>query len=113
MNDANDAIERLRLTLRARAGADPTTSYTASLLAGGVERAGKKFAEEAAETLIAAVAGHREQVISESADLLYHWLVLLQVCGVEWSDVLTALDARVGVSGHAEKAARTTPEVPI
>ena len=99
-------IETLRAVIAGRAGADPASSYTASLLSGGVERAGKKFAEEAAETLIAAVAGNRTQVVTESADLLYHWLVLLQVCDVSWDDVLSELQQRAGVSGHTEKASR-------
>ena len=102
----HDIITTLRAVIAGRVGSDPATSYTASLLAGGVERAGKKFAEEAAETLIAAVAGRRAQVVTESADLLYHWLVLLQVCDVSWDDVLAALQQRTGTSGHTEKASR-------
>ncbi len=99
-------LQQLAQTIAARVGTDPSTSYTAKLLAGGVERAGKKFAEEAAETLIAAIAGKPHEVVTESADMLYHWLVLLQASGVALGDVWQALDHRVGTSGLAEKAAR-------
>jgi phosphoribosyl-ATP pyrophosphohydrolase len=103
-----DILEQLAQTIAARAGADPSTSYTAKLLAGGVERAGKKFAEEAAETLIAAVAGKPHELAAESADMLYHWLVLLQASNVPLSAVWDALAQRTGTSGLTEKASRKT-----
>lgn len=89
---------------RARSG-DPS-SWTAKLVAGGMERAAKKLGEEAIETVIAAVSGDTEAVVSESADLVYHWLVVLNVAGVPLSDVLDELARRTGASGIAEKASR-------
>ena len=82
-------------------------SWTAKLFAGGMERAAKKFGEEAVETVIAAVRGDRDALVSESADLVYHWLVVLAVAGVPLSDVLAELERRTGRSGLAEKASRT------
>jgi phosphoribosyl-ATP pyrophosphohydrolase len=89
---------------RARSG-DPS-SWTAKLVAGGMERAAKKLGEEAVETVIAAVSGDTKAVVSESADLVYHWLVVLNVAGVPLSDVLDELARRTGASGIAEKASR-------
>jgi phosphoribosyl-ATP pyrophosphohydrolase len=90
---------------RARDG-DPSSSWTAKLVAGGMERAAKKLGEEAVETVIAAVGGDSEALVSESADLVYHWLVVLNVAGVPLSDVLDELARRTERSGIAEKASR-------
>lgn len=81
-------------------------SWTAKLFAGGMDRAAKKFGEEAVETVIAAVGGERDALVSESADLIYHWLVVLAVAGVPLSEVLAELERRTGQSGIAEKASR-------
>ena len=89
---------------RARSG-DPS-SWTAKLVAGGMERAAKKLGEEAVETVIAAVRGDTKAVVSESADLVYHWLVVLHLAGVPLSEVLEELARRTGTSGIAEKASR-------
>lgn len=89
---------------RARSG-DPD-SWTARLFAGGQERAAKKLGEEAVETVIAAVSGDRQALVSESADLLYHWLVVMAVAGIPMSEVLAELQRRTARSGVAEKAAR-------
>jgi len=101
-----DILARLAATIEARKGADPESSYTAKLLAGGIDRPAKKFGEEAVETVIAAIQGDKNAIASESADLLYHWLVLLAASGVTLEDVAAKLEAREGVSGLAEKAAR-------
>jgi len=101
-----DILARLAATIEARKGADPESSYTAKLLAGGIDRPAKKFGEEAVETVIAAIQGDKDAIASESADLLYHWLVLLAASGVSLEDVAAKLEAREGVSGLAEKAAR-------
>ncbi len=101
-----EVVARLEATLKARAGADPASSYTAKLLAGGPALAGKKFGEEAVETVIAAMAGDKDAIAAESADLIYHWLVLLRACGVETSAVAAKLAAREGRSGIDEKAGR-------
>jgi phosphoribosyl-ATP pyrophosphohydrolase len=93
------------IAARARSGAGD--SWTAGLVAGGMEKAAKKLGEEAVETVIAAVKGDAEGLVSESADLIYHWLVVLAVAGVPLSDVLAELERRTAQSGLAEKAART------
>ena len=89
-----------------RAGAAPEESWTAKLLAAGPERAAKKFGEEAVEAVIAAVKGDRDELIAESADVLYHLLVVLKARDVALRDVLSQLEERTGRSGLAEKAAR-------
>jgi phosphoribosyl-ATP pyrophosphohydrolase len=97
-------LERI-IAERARSG-DPS-SWTAKLFSQGMERAAKKMGEEAVETVIAAVKGDDKDLVSESADLLYHWLVVLAVAGVPLSDVLAELEKRTGQSGIAEKASRS------
>jgi phosphoribosyl-ATP pyrophosphohydrolase len=100
-------IERLFATITARkAAADAGTSYTARLLAEGVEKCAKKFGEEAVEAALAAVSGSRDRLAAESADVLYHLLVLWAAAGIKPEDVYAALKKREGVSGLAEKAAR-------
>lgn len=89
-----------------RASADAGASYTKSLLDGGPARAAKKMGEEAIETVIAAVAGEREPLVHESADLLYHLLVVLQSRGIAFTEVLAELEQRTARSGHEEKASR-------
>ncbi|MEW9806192.1 phosphoribosyl-ATP diphosphatase [Mesorhizobium sp. ZMM04-5] len=89
-------------------GGDPG-SWTAKLFAGGMDRAAKKLGEEAVEAVIAAVAGDRNALVSESADLVYHWLVVLALAGVPLSEVLAELERRTAQSGIAEKAARPAP----
>lgn len=89
---------------RARSG--DASSWTAKLYQSGMERAAKKLGEEAVETVIAAVKGDDQGVVSESADLLYHWLVVLTVAGIPLSEVMAELERRTSQSGIAEKAAR-------
>ena len=86
--------------------ADADTSYTKSLLVAGPARAAKKMGEEAVEVVIAAVEGNPRALINESADLLYHLLVVLQTRKVSLADVLTELKRRTAQSGHSEKASR-------
>ena len=100
------ALQRLDDTIAARKGGDPSSSYTAQLLAGGVERAAKKFGEEAVETVIAAVQAEPDALAAESADMLYHWLVLLAAGGLPLDAVAAKLEAREGRSGIEEKASR-------
>lgn len=92
--------------IAARKTASPDNSYTAKLLAQGVERCAKKLGEEAVETALAAVLRNQAHVTSEAADLLYHLLVLLEAAGVRLTDVMIELERRQGLSGIAEKAAR-------
>ena len=89
-----------------RATSGDAQSWTAKLVAGGQPKAAKKLGEEAVETVIAAVAGDRNALISESADLLYHWLVVLKIADVPLAAVMEELERRTSQSGIAEKAAR-------
>jgi len=107
---SNDhALDRLFAIVAARKTADPGTSYTAKLLKDGVECCAKKFGEEAVEVTIAAVSGKKDATIAESADVLYHLLVLWAACGIKPDDVYAALAAREGRSGLEEKASRKAP----
>jgi phosphoribosyl-ATP pyrophosphohydrolase len=100
------AIDTLAATIAARAGADPATSYTASLLAGGAPKCAKKLGEEAVEAALAAVSGDKVALAHEAADVLFHLLATLQACGVPPADVAAALVHRRSASGHDEKASR-------
>ena len=101
-----DTLTRLTATIEARKGADAGSSYTAKLLAGGPPLAAKKFGEEAIETALAAVLNDPDAIAAESADLIYHWLVLLTATGVSLDAVAAKLEAREGRSGIEEKASR-------
>lgn len=105
----SDALDRLFATIAARKGADPSQSYTASLLAAGVEKCARKFGEEAVETVIAAVSQDRTELAKESADVLYHLLVLWAAAGITPKDVYAVLKGREAQSGLAEKASRGNP----
>ena len=106
MNDFAAIVARLAATIESRKGADPASSYTARLLAGGPHAAAKKLGEEAVETALAAVSGDKDAIAAESADLIYHWLVLLAATGVDLDAVAAKLAAREGRSGIEEKASR-------
>jgi phosphoribosyl-ATP pyrophosphohydrolase len=99
-------IDRLFATIASRRGGDPAKSYTAALLKEGVAKCAKKFGEEAIEAVLAGVAKDKRALASESADVLYHLLVLLAANGITPDDVYAALAAREGQSGLAEKASR-------
>jgi phosphoribosyl-ATP pyrophosphohydrolase len=99
-------LARLEATVAARRGADPAGSYTAQLLADP-QRAAKKFGEEAVETIIAALCGDKDALAAESADLLYHWLVLMASAGVSSEAAAQKLMAREGRSGLEEKTSRS------
>lgn len=96
----------LERTIRQRRQADPSQSYVAKLSAKGRGKIAQKLGEEAVETVIAAMASDRDGVIGESADLLFHLMVLLADVDVTLDDVLDELDRREGMSGIAEKASR-------
>ena len=100
-------LEALDQRVGERAGASPDESWTAKLLAAGVERAAKKFSEESAELIIAAVTKDHKGTAAEAADVLYHLLVLLRAANVPLSDVMTVLEGRTMQSGLAEKASRS------
>jgi len=99
-------LEDLYAVIEQRKTADPSQSHTAKLFAGGTGRIGKKVGEEAVEVVIAAVDGSKTDLVNESADLLYHLLVLWADNGVVPADVWQALAARAGVSGIEEKRNR-------
>ena len=86
--------------------ADPTSSYTAKLIADGVEKCARKFGEEAVEATIAAVAEDDAALTAEAGDVLYHLLVMLQARGISLDAVMAELEKRTRQSGLAEKAGR-------
>jgi phosphoribosyl-ATP pyrophosphohydrolase len=94
-------LETLAAIIAERMAADPAASYTAKLAAAGMPRASKKLGEEAVEAVIAAVTGDRSELVKESADVLYHLLVVLR---------MAELARRTSQSGIAEKASRRTGE---
>ena len=101
-----EVLARLAAVIESRKGGDPSASYTARLLADPA-LAAKKLGEESVETVIAATQGDKEALAAESADLIYHWLVVLAAAGVSLDEVAAKLEAREGTSGLAEKASRS------
>jgi phosphoribosyl-ATP pyrophosphohydrolase len=99
-------VHNLAATIDARAASGGEASYTKKLLDKGAEHCAKKFGEEAVETVIAAIENDRGHLIAESADLLFHLLVLLKSRGVKLEEVEAALAERTGMSGLEEKASR-------
>lgn len=105
---SNPAIlDDLYATILSRKGGDPDSSHTARLFHRGRAKIAQKVGEEAVETVIEAMAGNPEKLASESADLLYHLLVLWADAGVQPADVYAILEGRKGVSGIEEKKNRT------
>jgi phosphoribosyl-ATP pyrophosphohydrolase len=102
----SDTLDKLFATIASRKGADPSQSYTAKLLAAGVEKCARKFGEEATETVIAAISRDKTELAKESADVLYHLAVLWAASGITPEDIYAVLRAREGVSGLDEKASR-------
>ena len=106
MSSSPDTLARLEQTIASRRAAAPDQSYVAQLNARGLPVIARKLGEEAVETVIAAAQGDADALAAESADLIYHWLVVLARAGVPLDAVAAKLEAREGVSGIAEKAAR-------
>jgi phosphoribosyl-ATP pyrophosphohydrolase len=106
-------LDDLAAIISARAKASAAGSYTKSLLDSGPSRAAKKLGEEAVEAVIAAIEGDRQALTRESADLIYHLLVVLHQNGIPLDDVCAELERRTAQSGHAEKAARRAAHVPV
>jgi len=106
MSKTIDILAALEKTLRARKGADPDTSYVASLYAKGSRKIAQKVGEEAVETAMAVAAGDKGELVKESADLIFHLMVLLEAEGLSLDDVAAELANREGLSGLAEKASR-------
>jgi phosphoribosyl-ATP pyrophosphohydrolase len=101
------SLEKLSQTIAARKGADPSTSWTAKLLAAGPEKCAEKFGEEAVEAIIEAVKGDKDKLTAEAADALYHLLVMCAARDVTLADIEAELARREAQSGLAEKAARS------
>ena len=103
---AADVIERLYGVIESRRGADAETSYTASLFAQGTKHIARKLGEEALELVLEGVRGDKDKLTLESADLIYHLLVLWADQGIKPADVWAELTRREGISGIAEKKSR-------
>ena len=103
----HDILHRLSETLASRRHADPETSYTAKLFANGPDSILKKIGEESAELIMASKDGKRLNIVRESADLVYHVLVLLAFYGLSIEDVSQEMRRREGISGIDEKNSRT------
>ncbi len=105
---ATDArvLDRLWATILSRKHADPAVSHSARLLGRGTAKIAQKFGEEAVECLIEAVGGHRTALVGESADVLYHLLVIWVDAGLRPEQIWAELTRREDISGIEEKAAR-------
>ncbi len=99
-------LEQLFAVIESRRGADPGSSYTARLFGRGRGKIAQKFGEEAVETVVAALSESPDRLAAESADLLYHLLVLWADAGVAPGEVWAELARREGTSGLTEKARR-------
>jgi phosphoribosyl-ATP pyrophosphohydrolase len=99
-------LDALYKVIESRRGADPESSHTARLFHRGLDKIAQKVGEEAVETVIEGTRGRKDGVVAESADLLYHLLVLWAASDVKPAEVWAALEGRKGVSGIAEKASR-------
>jgi phosphoribosyl-ATP pyrophosphohydrolase len=102
-------LDRLFATVESRKGADPALSHSARLLSRGTAKVAQKLGEEAVEAVIEITRGNRDGVIAESADLLYHLMVVWVDAGIRPETVWAELERRQGTSGIAEKAARAQP----
>ena len=102
----DDILDRLQDTIAGKRGADPESSYTASLFKRGRARIAQKLGEEATETVIAAMGDNPHAIVPEAADLVYHLLVLLADAGLSLGDVRLELAKREGLGGLVEKGQR-------
>lgn len=107
-SNTQNVLSRIAQVLDQRKQADPASSYTAGLFARGQDAILKKIGEEAVETILAAKAGEREQIIYETADLWFHTLVMLSQHDIPPAAILDELQRRFGTSGIAEKRSRKT-----
>ena len=109
MENPNDNILNAVYRVIQERKANPTdTSYTASLMGKGIDKILKKIGEEATEVVIAGKGGKREEIVYETADLIFHNLVLLGFYDIDPEEVFSELRRRFGISGIAEKASRTS-----
>lgn len=100
-------LEDLVETINSRADADPSESWTANLLAQGPEKCAEKFGEEAIEAIIEAVKGNNTALISEAADVIFHYLVMLKSRDINFDDVMNELKRRTNKTGLIEKEGRS------
>ena len=100
-------LEDLVKTINARAEADPSESWTAKLLSQGPEKCAEKFGEEAVEAIIEAVKGDNKALISEAADVIFHYLIMLKSRNINFKDVMKELENRTNKSGLREKEDRS------
>jgi phosphoribosyl-ATP pyrophosphohydrolase len=113
MTDAlGDTLQRLWRVIESRRGGDPASSYTAKLLSRGKAKVAQKFGEEAIEAVIEGVRGDRAALVGESADVLYHLLVMWAAIGVSPADVAAELARREDISGISEKKSRKESVIP-
>jgi|TARA_R100000049_G_scaffold4899_1_gene12196 phosphoribosyl-ATP pyrophosphohydrolase len=105
-----ETLARLEQVILERRKCDPETSYVALLRREGRPCMARKLGEEAVETVVAALSGSDEELVGESADVLFHLMVLLADRDIALADVLAELDRREGVSGIEEKASRESQE---
>lgn len=103
---ASHIIDELFDVIKSRKNGDPENSYVASLYHKGTEKIAEKVGEESIEIIIEAIKGNKEKLASESADLLFHLMVLWADQGLEPEDIMSVLKQRLGTSGHDEKANR-------
>ncbi len=102
----SQALDRLYQTILSRKGGDPAASYTARLFEKGLSQCAKKLGEEGVEAALAGALGDRDGLVAESADLLYHLLVMWAALGIAPDEVYARLAEREGKSGLKEKASR-------
>jgi len=110
----SDILQQLTATLEQRKSANPGESYVADLHQRGLNKILEKVGEEATEVILAAkdahASGHREELVAEVADLWFHSMVMLSHLDSNAGEVLDCLQQRFGLSGHAEKAARSSTD---
>lgn len=99
-------LEKLFQTIESHKNSDPEKSYVASLFAKGTNKIAEKVSEETTETIIEAIQGNKEKLAEESADLLFHLMILWSDAGLKPNDIFQILEKREGISGHEEKASR-------
>jgi phosphoribosyl-ATP pyrophosphohydrolase len=101
-------LDRLYKVIESRRKADPAVSHTAKLFQKGTRKIAQKVGEEAVEVVIEAIRGKRDRLIGESADLMYHLLVMWADAKIEPGEIWQELAGREGISGIAEKQSRTS-----
>lgn len=103
----SNVLQELEKIIRSRKGANPDSSYVASLHAKGLNKILEKVGEECTETIIAAKDGDKNEVIYETADMWFHSMVMLSELNIGVEDILEELAKRLNTSGHTEKAQRS------